>query len=160
MSRNSPSAIINNAVNDCIKQSSISRDDLIELLIKKTHRNYQTQCCWQLYHKCRHPGERRTAGNGRDATENTRKLEAVFRSGIFRIFSVDSKNSWLSGRIRPEIIRKNPGNSRREYCFHVPDISRVSLQDPVTFPHISCKIRWQERSLWARMKAGQLSYNI
>ncbi len=28
--------------------------------------------------------ERRTAGNGQDATENTRKLKAVFRSGISR----------------------------------------------------------------------------
>jgi hypothetical protein len=45
----------------------------------------------------------------------------------------------VSGRIRPEIIGKNPENSGREYCFHVPDISRVSLQDPVTFPHLSCK---------------------
>jgi hypothetical protein len=33
-------------------------------------------------------GEQRTGGNGRDATENTRKLEAVFWSGISRIFSV------------------------------------------------------------------------
>jgi hypothetical protein len=46
----------------------------------------------------------------------------------------------LSGRIRPEIIGKNPENSSREYCFHVPDIFRVSLQDPMTFPHIFCKI--------------------
>jgi hypothetical protein len=46
----------------------------------------------------------------------------------------------LSGRIRPEIIGKNPENSRREYCFHLPDISRVSLHDPVIFLHLSCKI--------------------
>jgi len=36
----------------------------------------------------------------------------------------------LSGRIRPEIIGKNLENSCWEYCFHVPDISRVILQDP------------------------------
>jgi hypothetical protein len=36
------------------------------------------------------PGERRTAGNGRDATENTRKFEVVFRAGSFWNFSVDS----------------------------------------------------------------------
>jgi hypothetical protein len=37
----------------------------------------------------------------------------------------------LSERILLEIIGKNPENSRREYCFHVSDISRVFLQDPV-----------------------------
>ncbi len=37
----------------------------------------------------------------------------------------------LSGRIRPEIIGKNPGNSRPEYCFHVPGFSRLFLQDTV-----------------------------
>jgi hypothetical protein len=46
----------------------------------------------------------------------------------------------LSARIRPEITGKNPGNSQPEYCFHVPGISRVFLQDPVTFPHLSWKI--------------------
>jgi hypothetical protein len=46
----------------------------------------------------------------------------------------------LSERILQEIIGKNPENSGREYCFHVPDISRVLLQDPVTFQHLSCKI--------------------
>jgi hypothetical protein len=46
----------------------------------------------------------------------------------------------LSGRIRPEIIGINQGNSQPEYCFYVPGISRVFLQDPVTFPHLSRKI--------------------
>ncbi len=46
----------------------------------------------------------------------------------------------LSGRIHPEIIGKNPVNSRPEYCLHVPAISRVFLHDPVTFPHLFCKI--------------------
>jgi hypothetical protein len=59
------------------------------------------------------------AGNGRKATENTRKLKAVFRPEIFR---------WI------------PATSRRESCFHVPDIFRVFLQDPLTFPHLSSKI--------------------
>ncbi len=56
-------------------------------------------CCmnwngdWIPDHKSPNPGERRTAGNGRDATENTRKLEAVFRSGSCQIFfSLDSNN--------------------------------------------------------------------
>jgi hypothetical protein len=31
-------------------------------------------------------------------------------------------------------------NFRPEYCFHVPAISGVSLQDPVTFPHLYCRI--------------------
>jgi hypothetical protein len=37
-------------------------------------------------------------------------------------------------------VRKSSENSRPEYCFHVPGISRVFLQDPVTFPHLSWKI--------------------
>jgi hypothetical protein len=53
----------------------------------------------------------------------------------------------LSSSIRPEIIGKNPENYRREYCFHVSGISHVSLNDPVTFPHLSWKIRWQEQSI-------------
>jgi hypothetical protein len=42
--------------------------------------------------------------------------------------------------IRQESIGKNPNNFRSEYCFHVPAISGVFLQDPVTFPHLSCRI--------------------
>ncbi len=44
--------------------------------------------------------------------------------------------------------RKKSGKFSTKYCFHVPNISRVFLQDLVTFPHLSCKIRWQERSTW------------
>jgi hypothetical protein len=69
----------------------------------------------------------------------------AFFSGGFQQLPV------LSGRIRPEIIRKNPENSRPENCFHVPGFSRVFLQHPVTFPHLSWKIRWQERSTWGLM---------
>jgi len=66
--------------------------------------------------------------------ENTRKVEAVLRSGISRILSGRFRQlPVLSGRIHPEIIGKNPGNSQPEYCFHVPGISRVFLQDTVTF---------------------------
>jgi len=54
----------------------------------------------------------------------------------------------LSGRIHPETIGKNPGHYRPEYCFHVPGIS---LKDPVTFPYLSWKIRWQERSNWVHI---------
>jgi hypothetical protein len=82
----------------------------------------------QDYQYFTNPGERRTAGNGRGATENTRKLEAVFRSGISRIFSDGFQQlPVLSGMIRPEIIGKDPGNSRPEYCFHVSGISRVFI---------------------------------
>jgi hypothetical protein len=35
---------------------------------------------------------------------------------------------------------KNPDNFESEYCFHVPAISGVFLQDPVTFPDLSCRI--------------------
>jgi hypothetical protein len=37
----------------------------------------------------------------------------------------------LSGRNRLKIITKNPENFRQEYCFHVPTISGVFLQDKV-----------------------------
>ncbi len=65
----------------------------------------------------------------------------------------------LSGGIHPEIIEKNPGNSRLEYCFYVPGISRIFLQDPAAFPHLSrrsCEIRWQERSTWVRFKTSSI----
>jgi hypothetical protein len=40
-----------------------------------------------------------------------------------------------------ESTGKNLDNTRLEYCFHVSAISGVFLQDPVTFPHLSCRIR-------------------
>jgi hypothetical protein len=53
----------------------------------------------------------------------------------------------LSARLLPESTGswresagKNPGNFRPEYFFHVPAISGVVLQDPVTFPNLSCRI--------------------
>ncbi len=65
----------------------------------------------------------------------------LFRSGISRIFSGRFQQlPVLSCRIRPEIIGKNSENSQSECCFHVPGIFRVSLQDPVAFPHLSWKI--------------------
>ena len=89
-----------------------------------------------------YPGERRTEGNGRDATENTRKLEAVFRSGISRIFSGGFQQlPVLSGRIRPEIIGKKYGKfqagillpcSRYFPCFPAGsgDFPASFLKDP------------------------------
>jgi hypothetical protein len=60
-----------------------------------------------------HPAERRTVGNDQGATENARKLEAVFRPGIYQIFSGGFQQlPVLSGWIRLEIIGKNPDNSR------------------------------------------------
>jgi hypothetical protein len=95
----------------------------------------------EFYCNSVHTGERRTAGNGQGATENTRKLEAVFQSGIYRIFSGGFQQlSVLSGRIHLEIIGNSPHNARQEYCFHIPGISPVSLPDPVTLSHLSCKI--------------------
>jgi hypothetical protein len=52
-------------------------------------------------------------------------------------FWVDSDKSL---RFPAGLVRKSSENSRREYCFHVPDISGVALQDPVTFAHVSCKL--------------------
>jgi hypothetical protein len=76
-------------------------------------------------------GERRTAGNGRDATEKTRKLEGVFRPGIFRIlFGGFRQIPLVSARIRLEIIgkiRKIPGGNTAS-MFQI-------------FPVFPCRIR-------------------
>jgi hypothetical protein len=45
-------------------------------------------------------------------------------------FPMDSDNFQCFPR---RSFRKSSENSGREYCFHVPDISRVVLQDPETF---------------------------
>ena len=49
-------------------------------------------------------------------------------SGNFRPFP-DGKN-----RKGPQFIGKNPKISGREYCFHLPVISRFFLQDTMIFP--------------------------
>jgi hypothetical protein len=46
------------------------------------------------------------------------------------------------------IHRKNMVIFRWEYCFHLLAISGVFLEDPMTFPHLSCRIRWPESSTW------------
>jgi hypothetical protein len=46
------------------------------------------------------------------------------------------KNSQLA----QESTRKNREKFRLEYCLHVPAISGVSLQDTVTFTHLSCRV--------------------
>ena len=68
-------------------------------------------------------------------------MEAVFRVGISRIFSNDfrllpaGKHRILAG-----IHRNNLGSFRPEYCFQLPVISGVFLQDPVSFQHLSWRI--------------------
>jgi hypothetical protein len=69
-------------------------------------------------------GERRTAGNGWDATENTRKLAAVFRSGIFRWIPTTSS-----------AFRQDPSVNHRE----IPDWNTASMFQ--VFPVFSCGIR-------------------
>ncbi len=51
-----------------------------------------------------YPGERRTAGNGRDPTENTRKLEAVFR--------------WIS--TNSSAFRQDPSGNHRKKSGALP----------------------------------------
>jgi hypothetical protein len=53
-------------------------------------------------------------------------VEAVFRS--------ESTGNWQ------ESTGKNPDNFWPEYCFHVPALSGVFVHDPVTWPHLSCRI--------------------
>jgi hypothetical protein len=68
-------------------------------------------------------GEKRTGRNGKywevGSSIPTWNFPDFF--GEFRQLLV------VFGRIRPEIIGQNPENFGWEYCFHVPDISRVSL---------------------------------
>jgi hypothetical protein len=77
-------------------------------------------------------------------------VEAVFRPENFRISSnafrpvPAGKHRKLAG-----IHRKIPKNFRPEYCFHVSAISGALLQDTVTFPHLSFRIRWPESSTWS-----------
>jgi hypothetical protein len=65
-------------------------------------------------------------------------VEAVFRLEIFPVISdqflPESTGTWqeFTGKVRPYFWP--------EYCFHVPAISRVLLQDMVTFPHIPWSI--------------------
>ncbi len=46
----------------------------------------------------------------------------------------------------PDIFSRFLDNFRLEYCFHLPVISGVFLQDTMTFPHLSC---WILRDLLA-----------
>jgi hypothetical protein len=54
-------------------------------------------------------------------------VETVFQTENFRFFSArflsESTESWQ------ESTEKNPDNFRPEYCFHVPAISDVFMQD-------------------------------
>jgi hypothetical protein len=76
-------------------------------------------------------------------------MEAVFRPEIFPMifgrFLPESRGSWQ------ESTGKNLDNFRPEYCFHVPPISGVFLQETMTFPHLSCRIRWPESSTWDKV---------
>jgi hypothetical protein len=68
----------------------------------------------------------------REAARIQRKILGSWKQYSDREFSGGFRQiPVLSDRIRPEIIGKNLENSRREYCFHVPDISRVFLRDLV-----------------------------
>jgi hypothetical protein len=69
------------------------------------------------------------------------KYEKVGSSIPVGNFPVDSDNFQCFPR---GSFRKSSEKSKRKYCFHVPDISRVFLKDPVTFPHFFCEIQWQE----------------
>ena len=88
-----------------------------------------------------------STGSCRNPREKTRKIPARNTASNFLVFSGASRPfpavrrspGVLFGRNRPEIIGKNPENSRRKYCFHVPAISRVFLQDTVTFRAFPCR---------------------
>ncbi len=91
------------------------------------------------------PGEWRTAWNGRFATENTRKLEAVFRSGIFPV-DADNFQCFPRGSFRKSSEKIRAGIllpcSRYLPCFPAGSSD---------FPARSCEIRWQEWSTWVAL---------
>jgi hypothetical protein len=61
-----------------------------------------------------------------------------FQPENLRIFSSEFRT--LSSAFPQEKAGESSKKSkkfRREYCFHFPSISRVFLQDPVTFPPLS-----------------------
>ena len=76
-------------------------------------------------------------------------METVFLPGNLRVFSGNFR-PFSNGKNRkgPEVTWKNPKISRREYCFHLPVISRFFLQDTVIFPAGSCSILCPESSPW------------
>jgi hypothetical protein len=82
-----------------------------------------------------YPGEWHTAGNGRFPTENTRKLEEVFRSETSRIFSSGFRQlPVLSERILRkslEKIRKIPGGNTASMFQIFFVFSCKILRDPV-----------------------------
>jgi hypothetical protein len=58
-------------------------------------------------------------------TGNTWNMEAVFRSGISRIFSDDFRTDPTGKHWKLlEFTGNNPGNSRPEYCFQLASIFR------------------------------------
>ncbi len=73
---------------------------------------------------------RETAGMQRKILGNGKQYSSGEFSRFFRWIPRNSSAFWQdpSGN-----HRKNPENPRREYCFHVPDISGVFLQDLVIF---------------------------
>jgi hypothetical protein len=61
-------------------------------------------------------------------TGNTRYIEAVFQSGISRIFFDDFRMDPAGKHWKLlESTEKNPGNSRPKYCFQLPSIFRFKL---------------------------------
>ncbi len=89
-------------------------------------------------------------------------VEAVFRPEMFQIFSMlsvqflhESTGMW------EESARKNPDNFRPEYCFYVPPIPGVFLQDPagsgarnhrpgwITIFYVRIKIHLERRKFFA-----------
>ena len=76
--------------------------------------------------------------------------ETVFLPGNLRVFS-DNFRPFPDGKNRkgPEVSGKNPKIPGREYCFHLPVISRFFLQDMVIFPAGSCSILCPESLPWA-----------
>ena len=65
-------------------------------------------------------------------------MEAVFRPEFFP--RISDRFLPESTGILQESTEKNPDNSRPEYCFHIPAISGIFLQDPVSFLYLSCRI--------------------
>ena len=90
-----------------------------------------------------HPRSKNTGRFRQESTGSHRNVEAVFQPENFRIFSDDFRPV-PAGKHR-ELIGIHWKKSNKfpvGILLPLPAISGAFLWDPVTFPHLSCRIMW------------------
>jgi len=84
-----------------------------------------------------------TGGFWQESTRNRWNVEAVFPPEIFRILSDDLRPFPAEKhRKLTEIHRKKSNKFPVGILFSLLAISGAFLQDPMTFPLLSCRILW------------------